>query len=100
MAGHLERPPLSFEISDPEGKIPPDLRKILLDALEKRPEDRIPSAPDFAAAIAEIQTRYPVDKTEVDTLFAVAPAAAPAPDDTTDVHDPEDPHRTKRTEAP
>jgi serine/threonine-protein kinase len=100
MAGHLERPPLSFEVSDPEGKIPSDLRKVLLDALEKRPEDRIPSAAEFAAAIAEIQTRYPVDKAEVDALFAVAPAAAPALDDTTDVHDPEDPHRTKRTEAP
>ena len=71
MAGHLERPPLGFEMSDPEGKIPPDLRKILLDALEKRPEDRIPSAAEFAAAIAEVQTRYPVDKAEVDTLFAV-----------------------------
>jgi len=101
MAGHLERPPLSFEISDPEGKIPPDLRKILLDALEKRPEDRIPSAAEFAAAIAEIQTRYPVDKTEVDTLFAVPVVTVATPlDDTTGVHDPEDLHRTKRTEAP
>ncbi len=101
MAGHLERPPLGFEISDPEEKIPPDLRKILLDALEKRPEDRIPSAAEFAAAIAGIQARYPVDKTEVDALFAVpVVTAATVPDDTTGVHDPEDLHRTKRTEAP
>jgi serine/threonine-protein kinase len=100
MAGHLERPPLSFEVSDPEGRIPPDLRKILLDALEKRPEDRIPSAAEFAAAIAEIQTRYPVDKAEVDALFAVPVTAAPAPEDATDVQHPEDLHLTKRTEAP
>jgi TonB family protein len=100
MAGHLERPPLSFEVSDPEGKIPPDLRKILLDALEKRPEDRIPSAAEFAAAIAEIQTRYPVDKAEVETLFAIPVAAALALEDTTDVHLLEHPDHTKRTEAP
>jgi TonB family protein len=97
MAGHLERPPLAFEVSDPEGKIPPDLRKILLDALEKRPEDRIPTAAEFAAAIAEIQARYPVVKSEVDTLFAVpAATAANGPEDAEDLEDPE---RTRNTGA-
>jgi TonB family protein len=95
MAGHLERPPLGFEVSDPEGKIPPDLRKILLDALEKRPEDRVPSAADFAAAIAEIQARYPVTKSDLDTLFAV-PTAATA---VRDPEDSEDPERTRNTGA-
>jgi len=89
MAGHLERPPLSFAVSDPEERIPADLRKVLLDALEKRPEDRIPSAADFAASIAEIQERYPVAKTDVDGLFAVPAAAAPV-QETQDSEDPED----------
>jgi TonB family protein len=89
MAGHLERPPLAFEVSDPEGRIPPDLRKILLDALEKRPEDRVPSAAEFAAAIAEIQARYPVAKSDVDTLFAI-PAV-------TDVRDLDDTQSTGAT---
>src|SRR5258706_2365251 len=89
MAGHLERPPLSFEVSDPEERIPTDLRKILLGALEKRPEDRIPSAAEFAAAIAEVQARYPVTKTDVDSLFAVPAAAAPALEDR-ESKDPED----------
>src|SRR3954469_12027360 len=93
MAGHLERPPVSFEISDPEGRIPPDLRKILLDALEKRPEDRIPSAADFVAAIAEVQQRFPVDKTEVEALFAV-PGTAPGDSDSEDLH------LTKNTRPP
>ncbi|HEX4962790.1 MAG TPA: TonB family protein [Thermoanaerobaculia bacterium] len=75
MAGHLNRPPLGFEESDPEGRIPPDLRKLLLDALEKRPEDRVPTAEDFAAALAGIQVRYPVFETDLQALFAV-PAAA------------------------
>ena len=94
MAGHLERPPVGFEVSDPEGRIPPDLRKILLDSLEKRPEDRIPTAAEFAAAIAEIQQRYPVDRTEVDSLFAVPGTAA------TDDFDADDPHLTKNTRTP
>ncbi|HSS77380.1 MAG TPA: TonB family protein [Thermoanaerobaculia bacterium] len=89
MAGHLERPPLSFDMSDPEERIPADLRKVLLDALEKRPEDRIPSAADFAASIGEIQARYPVAKTDVDRLFAVPGAAAPV-QETQDSEDPED----------
>jgi TonB family protein len=93
MAGHLERPPLGFEVSDPEERIPADLRKILMDALEKRPEDRIPSAADFAAAIAEIQQRYPVSRTEVEKLFAV-PAAA-----TSAVGTPEDIRETEDTTA-
>jgi TonB family protein len=71
MAGHLSRPPLAFEESDPEERIPPDLRKILLDALEKRPEDRIPTAEDFAGALAEIQARYPVAEADLEVLFAI-----------------------------
>jgi eukaryotic-like serine/threonine-protein kinase len=71
MAGHLSRPPLGFEESDPEGRIPDDLRKILLDALEKRPEDRIPTAEDFAAALAGAQARYPISEADLGILFAV-----------------------------
>ena len=78
MAGHLHRPPLAFEESDPEGRIPPDLRKVLLDALEKRPEDRVPSAEDFAAALAGVQARYPVSEADLQALFAVPNAPHPA----------------------
>lgn len=78
MAGHLHRPPLAFEESDPEGRIPPDLRKILLDALEKRPEDRIPTAEEFAAALAAVQERYPVFEADLQALFAVSDAPHPA----------------------
>ena len=71
MAGHLSRPPLGFEESDPEGRIPADLRKVLLDALEKRPEDRIPSAEEFAGALIEIQARYPISERDLGILFGV-----------------------------
>ena len=78
MAGHLNRPPLAFEESDPEGRIPPDLRKVLLDALEKRPEDRIPNAEELAAALAGVQARYPVSEADLQALFAVPDAPHPA----------------------
>ncbi|MEA2603288.1 MAG: hypothetical protein QOF89_4280 [Acidobacteriota bacterium] len=71
MAGHLSRPPLGFGESDPEGRIPADLRKILLDALEKRPEDRIPTAEELAGALAEVQRRYPISEADLAVLFAV-----------------------------
>ncbi|MBW8874422.1 MAG: TonB family protein [Acidobacteria bacterium] len=78
MAGHLNRPPLAFGESDPAGRIPPDLRKIVLDALEKRPEDRVPSAEDFVAALAGVQARYPVSEADLQALFAVPDAPHPA----------------------
>ncbi len=71
MAGHLSQPPLGFEESDPEGRIPDDLRKILLDALEKRPADRIPTAEEFAGALAAVQARYPISEADLGMLFGV-----------------------------
>jgi TonB family protein len=84
MAGHLSRPPLGFEESDPEGRIPADLRKILLDALEKRPEDRIPSAEEFSGALAEVQARYPISETDLGVLFAVP---VPTPEEAEDAEE-------------
>lgn len=78
MAGHLQHPPLGFDESDPEGRIPPDLRTILLGgALEKRPEDRIPTAEEFAEALQEVQARYPVAGEELDAVFGPMILAAP-----------------------
>ncbi|MFY9823611.1 MAG: TonB family protein [Thermoanaerobaculia bacterium] len=97
MAGHLERPPLGFDASDPEGKIPADLRKILLDALEKRPQDRIPSAAEFAAAIAGIQERYPVSRADAESLFVVSAPAVPRGEAAADAVDDADPDATRNT---
>lgn len=79
MAGHLQHPPLSFEESDPEGRIPHDLRALLLGgALEKRPDDRVPTADDFAMALLPIQARYPVSGEEIERLFGPQASAAVA----------------------
>ncbi len=81
MAGHLQHPPLSFEESDPEGRIPHDLRAILLGgALEKRPEDRVPTAEDFSQVLQEIQARYPVSGEEIEQVFGPQASAAVAGD--------------------
>jgi TonB family protein len=87
MAGHLSRPPLGFEESDPEGRIPADLRQILLDALEKRPEDRIPTAEEFAGALAAVQARYPISEADLGVLFAVPVAEEKDGRDERDVRD-------------
>jgi serine/threonine-protein kinase len=46
-SGHLLRPPVPFEKSDPLARVPDDLRGIVLRALEKQPDDRIRSADEF-----------------------------------------------------
>lgn len=48
LAGHLMQPPLDFATSDPGGRIPDELRRVILRALEKKPEDRFASAREFA----------------------------------------------------
>ena len=51
IAGHLYRPPRSFEETDPHAKIPPKLRTVVMRALEKSPAHRYPSADDFIQAL-------------------------------------------------
>lgn len=52
MAGHLFRSPLAFEETDPEGRVPEDLRAIVLHALAKAPAERTGSAEELAARLA------------------------------------------------
>ncbi len=40
MAGHLFRPPVDFAESDPEGRVPAELRALVLQALAKKPDER------------------------------------------------------------
>ncbi len=51
MAGHLFRPPLGFDETDPEGKVPEELREAVMHALAKEPEERIGSAEELAARL-------------------------------------------------
>jgi serine/threonine protein kinase len=54
MSGHLVKPPLSFDDTDPMGEIPEALRRSVLDALEKSPDRRTGSAEEFSARLRAI----------------------------------------------
>jgi serine/threonine-protein kinase len=56
IAAHLFQPPLAFSESDPEGRVPEGLRKVILKTLAKRPEDRPQTAEELSAALAQFQT--------------------------------------------
>ena len=43
LRGHLFQPPLPFSESDPKGVVPPELRAVVLKALEKKRDDRYTS---------------------------------------------------------
>ena len=63
IAGHLFRPPLDFAESDPEGRVPEQVRRAVLKALAKSPQERFADAATFAAefpkpdAIADLSSR-------------------------------------------
>jgi serine/threonine-protein kinase len=77
MAGHLFRPPLDFAESDPGGRLPADLRAILLRVLAKVPNERFASAEELTRALGEVQDRFPVKAGELETVLRAA--ALPAP---------------------
>ncbi len=72
MAGHLFRPPLDFAESDPQGRLPAELRRILLRALAKAPADRFASAADFARELAPLRERLPVQAGDLEAALAPA----------------------------
>ncbi len=51
IAGHLFRPPLDFAESDPQGRVSEQIRRALLKALAKSPDERFARAASFARAL-------------------------------------------------
>ncbi len=58
LKAHLFAAPLPFEKSDPEGKVPPELRTAILKALEKKREDRFATADEFDREILSLANRF------------------------------------------
>jgi eukaryotic-like serine/threonine-protein kinase len=81
MAGHLFRPPLDFAETDPRGRVPAELRGIVLRALAKKPEDRMASAEDFLWELTMLQDRFPLTREELEdvwgALLPLAPGSVP-----------------------
>jgi serine/threonine-protein kinase len=73
IAGHLQRPPRSFEETDTQQLVPPAMRAAVLKALEKWPQDRFQTAAEFAEALHETVT----PRTEIVELPEAAPARKP-----------------------
>jgi serine/threonine-protein kinase len=48
---HHQTPPRPFSETDPEGRVPDALRRVVLKALEKKPEERYQTAAEFSAAL-------------------------------------------------
>ena len=71
MAGHLFRPPVDFAESDPEGRVPPELRALVLRALVKKPEERIGSAEEMVWELTMLQDRFPLTRQDLDRVWGV-----------------------------
>jgi serine/threonine-protein kinase len=48
---HCQKPPRPFSETDPQGHVPEALRRVVLKALEKKPEDRYQTAAEFSSAL-------------------------------------------------
>jgi serine/threonine-protein kinase len=71
MAGHLFRPPLDFAETDPQGRVPPELRALVLQALAKKPQERIASAEAFVWELTLLQDRFPLTREDLDGVWNV-----------------------------
>ena len=81
MSGHLFKPPVPFEVSDAERRVPDDLRALVLHGLEKDRDSRLESADEFRRRIEALASwQEPLDTLEggwSGRTPATAPAAAP-----------------------
>ncbi|MCP4658867.1 MAG: protein kinase [bacterium] len=69
IAGHLFRSPLDFADTDPEGRVPDDLRRVVGKALSKDYRERFAGGESFAAALAPIRRRYDLSTPEVERIL-------------------------------
>jgi TonB family protein len=76
MAGHLFRPPLDFAETDPSGRVPAELRALVLKSLAKKPEERMASSEEFVWDLTMLQDRFPLTREETETVWhALLPLA-------------------------
>ncbi len=69
IAGHLFRPPLDFAETDPTGRVPDGLRKVVLKMLEKKPEDRFAGAQELSRVLTGFRTPSDVDEKDLRKLL-------------------------------
>ena len=74
IAGHLFRPPISFDETDRDGRLPPALRAAVLRALAKNPDERYATARELALELAAC--RQPGDLQQGDWRQVLEQSAA------------------------
>lgn len=77
IVGQVMNPPLDFESSDPDLRIPEGLRAILLRALAKDPADRFADAADMADALWDFEGAPDQVAKDLEQVFEQASAARP-----------------------
>ena len=67
LKAHVFAPPRPFSQSDPDGRVPTELRGAVLKSLQKKREDRFANAEEFDREILAIRSRYkrPEDQEEI-----------------------------------
>ncbi|MCS7181849.1 MAG: serine/threonine protein kinase [Thermoanaerobaculum sp.] len=88
IAAHLYHPPLGFDVTDPQGRVPEDLRQLVLQLLAKEPTHRPPNAEAVQDQLRHLQGRYKFSPQELAILLPppeeaqpttlVAPPASPS----------------------
>lgn len=61
IAAHLFQPPFDFQQTDPQGKVPEEVRAMVLRSLAKTPEERQDDALAWIADIERLQQQWPLD---------------------------------------
>jgi serine/threonine protein kinase len=76
IAGHLFRPPLPFDETDREGRLPPGLRAAVLRALAKSPDERYAGAKELAQELAFFRRPDDLRQSDWKSLLRQSDAAA------------------------
>jgi serine/threonine protein kinase len=71
ISGHLMHPPTDFDTSDPDGRVPAEIRDVVLKTLEKDPDARVPSARHLRDALEPARSEHPIEEESLHSLFEV-----------------------------
>ncbi|MGD9253067.1 MAG: protein kinase [Holophagae bacterium] len=71
ISGHLMHPPTDFDTSDPDGRVPAEIRNAVLKTLEKDPEARFQSARHLRDALEPARGEHPIEEESLYSLFEV-----------------------------
>ena len=82
LRAHLFSNPLPFSESDPTGRVPQELRAVVLHALEKRREDRFANAEEFDREIVSLREQLAPDEvTNAMAVLSTIRSTPPSPPD-------------------